>query len=580
MPSCGTDKSLPSVPRSKGCLTCVARKTRCDGRRPKCKACEDRKQACQGYRRQAFVFLSDGWRAPGVATGKRKNSAPARGKTPKLQGSGSRDTLSPDTAAGLVLCRGPAVDRSQLYIPFFLSEFEEKFTGPKFFVPLFQYYFSFQPSGVSTDSGCGQTAITPAAFAVDALAQGHFGMTNTDQISIQQSFRHYGMALRAMSAQLGGILNPNSELPCLSEEQWQHFVFFCLVMAFWELKMLPASRNWQMHVRGLANAIVLRGAGHKYSEINQGLLATSRLFIILQQVSSRQASFLLGPGWQPTRDAWLAEVKAREAQQKWPIFCSDGEFYASVDILITKIAAMAAVMARYDQMLKDVEAARRSGQGWVDVGRALLILHNAAETILHQTQVLWAGIGSSMTEIPITKWLACHKEVAGGPSCTDQSRLHVDWHIESFFDSVLSFFSMKEYHITTLYWTTVISLRLLLSDILALIIEISPHGMPANPSRDVEQHRYHLMDSAQKVLRAIPFASLKENAATVPFFLVSGIQMTIETLDRERETLASRGENETLIIRCRGLRDLAASYLDWAMRNKIPIRVDIKPHQQ
>lgn len=29
MPVCPIDASLPAVPRSKGCLTCVARKTRC-----------------------------------------------------------------------------------------------------------------------------------------------------------------------------------------------------------------------------------------------------------------------------------------------------------------------------------------------------------------------------------------------------------------------------------------------------------------------------------------------------------------------------------------------------------------------
>jgi hypothetical protein len=47
-----------------------------------------------------------------------------------------------------------------------------------------------------------------------------------------------------------------------------------------KMKMLPASRNWENHLRCLAAAISLRGTDRPYSENYFRLLAASRLLIV------------------------------------------------------------------------------------------------------------------------------------------------------------------------------------------------------------------------------------------------------------------------------------------------------------
>lgn len=64
----------------------------------------------------------------------------------------------------------------------------------------------------------------------------------------------YGRALQSMSARMTEMKRAGSDFPYMSDEDWQHFAFFCLVMAFWEIKMSPASSNWEKHLRCLAAA--------------------------------------------------------------------------------------------------------------------------------------------------------------------------------------------------------------------------------------------------------------------------------------------------------------------------------------
>jgi len=106
---------------------------------------------------------------------------------------------------------------------------------------LFRHYMSRLPSPPSYDTGAAATVLpsTPVLFAVEALAQGHFGRVNADPVSTEQSFQNYGMALRAMSAQLAELSAADSGLKNLSEENWQHIAFFCIVMMFWEVGLIP-----------------------------------------------------------------------------------------------------------------------------------------------------------------------------------------------------------------------------------------------------------------------------------------------------------------------------------------------------
>lgn len=268
---CGTDRSLPSVPRSKGCLTCVSRKTRCgpfyreprasfdadnlvaDGRRPTCRACENRKQACRGYRREEIVFLSEGWRALGVASGARSKIK----KPDSTNGSALLSSNSPTltcsefdkTDVHLVFYLSPAIDRSHLHIAFFLASFgTQPFQALSSIGHLFRHYLPLVSSNVLDGHECSLSPSTPVVFAVDALAHSHFGTANADPVSVRRSFHSYGMALQSMSVRLTEMKRGDSDLHNISEEDWQHFAFFCLVMAFCEVcstcsPLSPAARH-------------------------------------------------------------------------------------------------------------------------------------------------------------------------------------------------------------------------------------------------------------------------------------------------------------------------------------------------
>ncbi|KAF3759885.1 hypothetical protein M406DRAFT_358638 [Cryphonectria parasitica EP155] len=133
---------------------------------------------------------------------------------------------------------------------------------------------------------------------------------------------------------------------------------------------------------------------------------------------------------------------------------------------------------------------------------------------------------------------------------------------------------MMEYHTIILYWTILMSLRLLMRDMLALMAKMTAHELPAQPRQTIEDHRVQLMSYALKVLQAICYATLPESRAVTPFFLATAFQLTVAVLDQEHKSLQAAGSNQETIRRCGSLKSLAAHYLDWAMQNKIPIKLD------
>lgn len=133
-----------------------------------------------------------------------------------------------------------------------------------------------------------------------------------------------------------------------------------------------------------------------------------------------------------------------------------------------------------------------------------------------------------------------------------------------YFNTILTFRTMLEYHSITLYWTIIMSLRLLLSDMLALMVRIGTAGMPPNTRDKIEDHRIQLMEYALNVLQTICYATHAENRAVGPCVVTAAFQLTIAVLERERNFLQAEpaGSNEDRIQRCDGLKALAVRYLD------------------
>lgn len=120
-----------------------------------------------------------------------------------------------------------------------MTEFATKFiTTPHFMASLFRIYFSVD-SYATINAGASASLRTPAVLAVNALAQGHFGRAMGDAASVRQSFHIYGLALKSMTSSISALGFSSLTLDGVCEENWQHFAFFCVVMAFWEVCILP-----------------------------------------------------------------------------------------------------------------------------------------------------------------------------------------------------------------------------------------------------------------------------------------------------------------------------------------------------
>ncbi|KAH6880656.1 hypothetical protein B0T10DRAFT_581188 [Thelonectria olida] len=542
MPVCGIQKSLPSVPRSKGCLTCVSRKTRCDGRRPTCRACENRMQICGGYRRQELVFLSEGWRAPGVASTARSKMEKSNntGSHPPLQSSNSGALARSRTSADLVLYASPAVGRSHLHIAFFMASFGPRpFQAPVFIVDIFRHYFSLVSPHEHDDPKDSPSPSRPVILAVDALAYAHFGMANADAVSVRRSYQTYGMALHAMSVRLAELKRADSDFEGISEEDWQHLSVFCLVMMFWEVCSIPPLK--QSHIRGLSAAISIRDTDHEYSETNSRLLAFSRVFIMLQTLSARQPSFLSNHDWRqrsPIRSAWLIEMRSVLAEAESPKFSTDFELYTSADSMMMDATTIVSIMAQYDQLLTKMSTTSRLDNE--DPGHVLSDLYSTTESILSRNEVRLACWNSNIREISLSSWLSLHQDVAADPiSGHFWSRIN-GADVQPYFETIFSFRSMMEYHSIAVYWTIVMSLRLLLSDMLTLVPRTNAYGLSTNPEQMIESHRIQLMKYSLKVLQAICYSTLAESRAVAPF-LAAPFQLTVVVLERECKFLQAAG---------------------------------------
>ncbi|VUC29148.1 unnamed protein product [Clonostachys rosea] len=533
----GTQKSLPAVPRSKGCLTCIARKKRCDGRRPTCQACEDRKQVCQGYRREDIVFLNDGWRAPGVAAASAKKKSRSKSKSPETQEAGRGTLILQSTAVSpSPLQRSPSIDRSQLHTSFFLAEFAEHLLPSSHFIAdLFRSYFSVSPS-TSTEH---QPLSNSAAQAVDALAQGYFGRANGDLDSVKKSFSTYGFALRSMSVKINELQAAHSGFHHLSEDEWQHMAFYCMVMAFWET---------------------------------------------LQALSSRRPGDLSVFGWRqssPLPSEWVIEATASVKMNQDADSNVQFRVYSLMDSLLASAYDISVVMAQYDQLLINI-----ANPSWTNndgLGQTLVDLYNVANVILGQIEGLNEDLGTTMSELSYKDWLSAHQPASSpNPSSLRERQFitTIGSDIQSFFPNILTFPSMNDFNTVAFYWTIAILLRLLINDMLALMQEINPEDMPENPQYEVDQHRIRLVHYAQSAIRAIPFVEAKENRSQQPFFMASAFQTAIAALGRECEHLRSQVSEEVTVLGYASMKRIVERYMDWAQQRKILLRmvVDIPRH--
>ena len=271
--------------------------------------------------------------------------------------------------------------------------------------------------------------------------------------------------------------------------------------------------------------------------------------------------------------AWLKEIRLSLGETKNLNSSTDCELYRLIDSLMVDATTVVSIMAQFDQLL--AKKSTVTGLHSVNSKQTLIDLYNTAQNILSRNEARLARWKTNICEVPLSSWLLLHRDVATDPI----SRLF--WSgmnekgVRSCFDTFLTFRTMMDYNSITLYWTIIMSLRLLRIDMLTLMITRNPGGMPANARQMIEDHRIQLMKYALNVLQTICYATLVESRAVAPFSVTTAFQLTVAVLERECESLQAAGGNEGGIRKCESLKRLAVRYLDWATRNTIPVKIDL-----
>jgi hypothetical protein len=286
---------------------------------------------------------------------------------------------------------------------------------------------------------------------------------------------------------------------------------------------------------------------------------------MLQTLSAKEPN-----DWQqrlPIRSAWLRELRSALQETDNTKFNTSFELYRSIDSLMMDVTTIGSIMARFNELFP--QKSTRPGLG---SNQTLIDLYGTAENILSLNESRFALWNMDICEVSLSSWVSQYQDMANDPI----SGYFWNEDVQTYFSTVLTFRTMLEYHSITLYWTIIMSLRLLLSDMLTLMVKTNVEGMPIDSRDKIENHRIQLMKYALNVLRTICYATHMESRSVAPFALVTAFQLTVAVLERECNSLqAAAGSDEESTRRCEVLKVLAVRYLDWAMQNKISVKIDL-----
>jgi len=239
------------------------------------------------------------------------------------------------------------------------------------------------------------------------------------------------------------------------------------------------------------------------------------------------------------------------------------------------VSATVPIMAQYDRILARLRDTTLEDN--VEAQQSLADLYREAHAILRPIEEeLHGRWTTTMSETPLAEWLLSRQ--AADSLDRDQVWASISHDVHALIDSVFSFKTMRDYHAVSLHWTTVMSLRLLISDILAVLMTVqSRQLLPGDPMAEIEHHCAQLTRYTQKVLQVIPYVQQPNIRTLAPFFLATGFQMATVILERQCRTLRTGGAGEAEIRQCEETQTLIARYMDWVAKSKILIRVDVDP---
>ncbi len=209
-------------------------------------------QVCRGYRRKEFVFLAEGWRAPGVASQShpqngrsqsrrqraredRNATVPASTPTPEEPVMIISPSIDGESKECVTLSRSISPDPMQMYVAFFLAQFTTNLPREAYF---FQYNCrrSFARLLGRSDASTGIIGPClgdPLTHASEALVKGYFAKLHGSSQLLQESIRSCSTALKSLSVGLDEVNRIG--VPALREPDWIDYIFSCILLAFWEV---------------------------------------------------------------------------------------------------------------------------------------------------------------------------------------------------------------------------------------------------------------------------------------------------------------------------------------------------------
>jgi hypothetical protein len=202
---------------------------------------------------------------------------------------------------------------------------------------------------------------------------------------------------------------------------------------------------------------------------------------IVIEGAERLATTLTHPFGMARRDkigAWEAENRK---------FSTDYELYRSLDSLMIEVTTIVSTMAQFDQLFAKWSTA--TGLDSEDSNQILTDLYDTAENILSRNETRLARWNTNICEIPLSSWLSLYQNMATDPISGSFWSNMKEGDVRLYFDTVFTFRTMMEYHSITLYWTIIMSLRLLLSDMLTLMVRTNVDEIRANLRLKIEDHR-------------------------------------------------------------------------------------------
>ncbi|KAK0651143.1 hypothetical protein B0T16DRAFT_73566 [Cercophora newfieldiana] len=530
---------LRPVPRSKGCITCTSRKKRCDGRRPTCQACERRKQVCRGYRRGDFVFMSEGWVAPGVAS-----PVPV----PVAKSSDSKSQISKNTPTLPSISRPITSDPRSVYASFFLSQFDTRQQRSELSMVMVENYRRY--FGVLLEqSPCGNgNGINPLPHAAEALVTNYFGKLNASPRLMHNSTVPYIKALKSMSARIAHIQRIG--IASINEEEVMQLIFTCLYLAFWELAMDPQGTSWQKHARGLANIIQSRGPRGFRSPQSVQVVTLTRHFILLESVSSKRRTFLSNKEWHRFRNldpgpiTWLntKDTSRQPDTLVGPKHC--------LDFIVDHLITISDLTAEFSENLTKPPSPSSLHRMEAESERVLCHL----EPVLAQ---MVANIGGNAVKTAATAKTTPRGPLWGKP---------------------------LEYKLASICRTAAVTLRLLMCDVLREqqrhvdtdgTLLIQDHINSRDDNSRLSEHRAALMAHVEAIVNMIPYSSQVNIFGVAPLCFVPAFRIAKVVLARECDALRAEGGKDAEVDKCVAADAVIQQHLDFVASRKISIKVDV-----